>query len=175
MVRSSTTSTLWRCPTATRLGPWTHLIPVPRPALPPGIQVSPSTSRPRPVGALWSRRRATPARVSPQAARDLLSLRPSSTPHTSSSPVANPILPTVPAYVSSSTHFSPSPHVSPNPAPTLHRSKQSGTVPKTRTRTHQARNREASSSCHSAHGTFRGCWSGTQTGECSSTSYWRRG
>ena len=63
-----------------------------------------------------------PCRVSPQAPRDLLSLRPSSTPHTSSSPVANPILPTVPAYVSSSTHFSPSPHVSPNPAPTPHRS-----------------------------------------------------
>ena len=64
----------------------------------------------------------------------------------------DPILPTIPAYVSSATHFSPSAHCG----------KHSGTAPKTRTRTHRADCHEASSSCHSAHGSIRGCWSGTQ-------------
>ena len=74
----------------------------------------------------------------------------------------DPILPTIPAHVSSATHFSPSPtpHLTPPLSPTC--SKHSGTVPKTRTRTHRARCHKASSSCHSAHGTVRRCWSGTQ-------------
>ena len=46
--------------------------------------------------------------------------------------------------------------------PQPHCGKHSGTAPKTRTRTHRADCHEASSSCHSAHGTVRGCWSGTQ-------------
>ena len=80
---------------------------------------SPSTARPRPVGAQWARPSAKPSQAPRHVPREMLSPGPSSAPSASNSPAPAPALPTIsdPFSHLNPSSLAPRPDPSPSPPP----------------------------------------------------------